>query len=135
MASCSEFYAPLCDVMNSLLKFAGIEGNTAYYDVHIPQERGPEFRAAFQRVRQWMDAYKATEARFVAPAFVAACPQFDDPIYEEDLPEGTPPHPDYADIRMLLDQFRLGDVYTLDDEVIEAFRELGVLDEDRADSA
>ena len=124
MPSCSEFYAPLCDVMNSLIRLDDYDPatNTAQFSIHASS---PEFVAAFDRVRAWMDAYKATEARFVA-----INPAFSNPIYGEDLPEGTPQYPRFADIQLLLDQFRLGDTYTLDAQIIGAFRELGVFDED-----
>jgi hypothetical protein len=84
---------------------------------------GAGFVAAFEWVRAVTDAYKATEARFVAQN-----PRFDDPIYTEDLPKGTPQFPDYADIRLLLDRFRLGDVHTIDESVITTYRDLGVFD-------
>jgi hypothetical protein len=84
---------------------------------------GAGFVAAFERVRAWTDAYKATETRFVAQN-----PRFDDPIYSEDLPNGTPLFPDYADIRLLLDRFRLGDLHTIDKSLITAYRDLGVFD-------
>jgi hypothetical protein len=110
--------------MNSLIKLDYYDPatNVAQYSVHASS---PEFVAAFDRARAWMDAYKATEARFVA-----ANPALSDPIYGEDLPEGTPQYPRFADIQLLLDQFRLGDTYTLDASIIEAFHELGVFDED-----
>ncbi len=108
MACCSAYYAALGPIMNRLM----------FTDLGCPEALG-----AFARVKLWMDAYRATEARFVKQD-----PRFTDPIYEEDLPEGTAAHPDYADIWLLLSLFELGGVSTLSDDVLQPFRDLGVIE-------